>query len=252
MASCIGAQLFTVREFTQTPEDIAKTLQKIRDIGYEAVQVSAVGPIDKAELRKILDDNGLVCAATHIGFPDMVNDFDRVVAEHETLGCVFPAIGGMPGEYRSGDGFHQFAKDASDVARKFKEHGMTFGYHNHSFELEKFAGVPGLEILMNESDPAVTFEIDTYWIQHGGGSPAAWIRKASGRIPLLHLKDMCVLEGKPAMAEIGQGNLDWPAILAAAKDAGTQWYLIEQDVCQRDPFDSLKMSLEYVKSLGLA
>jgi sugar phosphate isomerase/epimerase len=243
--------LYTVREFTQTAEDFAASMKKLRDIGYEAVQVSAVGPIDKAEIRKILDDHGMVCAATHVGFDDMANDFDRVVADHQTLGCVFPAIGGMPGEYRNADGFHRFAKDASDVARKFKEHGMTFGYHNHSFELERFGGVPGLQTLMDESDPAVTFEIDTYWIQHGGGCPATWVRKAAGRIPLLHLKDMCVLDGKPAMAEVGEGNLDWPAILAAAKEAGTQWYLIEQDVCQRDPFESLKISFENLKAMGV-
>lgn len=252
MASCIGAQLYTLRDFIQTPEDIAKSMKKVREIGYEAVQVSAMGPIDKKELRKILDGEGIACAATHIGFEEMRDDTARVVEEHEILGCKYPAIGGLPGEYRNAEGFARFARDASDVAAKLAEHGLTFGYHNHSFELENFGGRTGLQILMEDSDPkTVTFEIDTYWIQHGGGSPAAWVRKATGRIPLLHLKDMAVGPDGPMMAEVGEGNLDWPAILDAAKDAGTVWYLVEQDTCQRDPFESLAISLKNLKAMGL-
>ncbi len=252
MASCIGAQLFTLRDFIQTPEDIAKSMKKVREIGYEAVQVSAMGPIDKKELRKILDGEGIKCAATHIGFEEMRDDTERVVEEHKILGCEYPAIGGLPGEYRNAEGFARFARDASEVGAKLAEHGLTFGYHNHSFELEKFGDRTGLQILMEDSDPkTVTFEIDTYWIQHGGGCPAKWIEKASGRIPLLHLKDMGVGPDGPWMTEVGEGNLDWPSILAAAKAAGTIWYLVEQDTCQRDPFESLAISLRNMKAMGL-
>jgi len=252
MASVIGAQLYTLREFTQTPADVATTLKKVSAMGYEAVQVSGFGPIDKQELRGILDGEGLECAATHVGFGDMRDDFDRVVDEHNVLGCKYPAIGGMPGEYREDEaGVRRFAKDASEVAAKFKERGMTFGYHNHSWELQKYGDRLVLQILMDECSPDVTFEIDTYWIQHGGGCPEAWVRKASGRIPLLHLKDMAMLDGEQIMAEVGEGNLDWPGILAAAKDAGTVWYLVEQDVCRRDPFESLAISLKNLNAMGV-
>jgi len=252
MVSCIGAQMYTLREFTQTPADVAKTLKKVREIGYEAIQVSAFGPIDKKELRRMLDGEGLKCAATHIGFNEMRDETERVVEEHKILGCDYPAIGGLPGEYRSAEGFPRFAREASEVAARLAEHGLTFGYHNHSFELQKFGDRTGLQILMEDSDPkTVTFEIDTYWIQHGGGSPAAWVRKASGRIPLLHLKDMAVGNDGPMMAEVGEGNLDWPAILDAARDSGTVWYLVEQDTCQRDPFESLAISLKNLRAMGL-
>jgi len=250
--SMIGAQLYTLRKFTQTPEDIATTLRKVSEMGYEAVQVSGFGPIDKKELRGILDGEGLTCAATHIGFGDMLNELDRVVEEHNILGCEYPAIGGMPGEYREDEaGIRRFARDASEVAAKLKEHGMTFGYHNHSWELQRYGDETALQILMDECTPDVTFEIDTYWVQHGGGCPVTWIRKAAGRIPLLHLKDMAIIDGEQIMAEVGEGNLDWPGILAAAKDAGTVWYLVEQDVCRRDPFESLAISLKNLHAMGL-
>lgn len=250
--SVLGAQLYTLREFTQTPADIATTLKKVAAMGYEAVQVSGFGPIGKKELREVLDGEGLKCAATHIKFDEMRDEIERVVDEHKILGCEYPAIGGMPGEYRKDEaGIHRFAKDASEVAARLKEHGMTFGYHNHSWELQKYGDKLALQILIDECTPDVTFEIDTYWIQHGGGCSAVWINKVPGRIPLLHLKDMAMSDGEQIMAEIGEGNLDWPGILAAAKGAGTVWYLVEQDVCQRDPFESLAISLTNLRAMGL-
>jgi len=248
----IGAQLYTLREFMKTPADIAKSMKKVREIGYRAVQVSGLGKIEPAELKRILDGEGVVCAATHIGFDAMRNESQRVIDEHNILGCQYAAIGGLPGEFRNAAGYPRFAKEASVVARRLKEGGLTFGYHNHSFELQKFGDRTGLQVLYEDSDPEVfTAEIDTYWIQHGGGDPVAWINKVKGRMPLLHLKDMAVGEKGPIMAEVGEGNLNWPAILAAAKEAGTRWYLVEQDICQRDPFESLSISLKNLNAMGL-
>ena len=98
----------------------------------------------------------------------------------------------------------------------------------------------------------VIFEIDTYWIQHGGGDPASWIRKLKGRLPLVHLKDMGISKGKQVMTEVGEGNLNWQEILSACKDAGLIWYIVEQDICQRDPFESLGISLRNLKGMGLS
>ncbi|HEX6970592.1 MAG TPA: sugar phosphate isomerase/epimerase, partial [Limnochordia bacterium] len=172
--------------------------------------------------------------------------------EHRLLGCEYVAIGGLPREYRQAEGYRRFAKEASEVARRLRDGGLTFAYHNHSFELEKFDGRTGLEILYAESDPTVFMsEIDTYWIQHGGGDPAAWIRRLKGRAPLVHLKDMVMRGREQLMAEVGEGNLNWPAILDACREAGTVWYIVEQDVCQRDPFESLAISLRNLHAMGL-
>lgn len=250
----IGAQLYTVREFTKTPADIAKTIAKLRKIGYEAVQASATGPIEPHELRKILDNEGVVCAATHRGFDQMKNEPDKVVEEHEIIGCKHTAIGGLPQNYRTNaETYREFAAEASQVAKTLLAKGLTWSYHNHSFELERFnGGRPALEILYAESDPKCFFaEIDTYWITHGGGDPAAWIRRMKGRVPLVHFKDMVVHEGKPIMAPVGAGNLNWAEILKACADAGTEWYLVEQDTCLGDPFEALKLSFENLRSWGV-
>jgi sugar phosphate isomerase/epimerase len=250
--TCLAAQLYTLREFLKTEEDIARTLPRVAALGYRAVQLSALGPIDPAELKRILDAEGLTVCATHVGFDRLRDDLDGVAAEHETLGCRYVAIGSLPQAYRNAEGYHRFAREASEVARRMKERGLVFGYHNHSFELERFDGKTALEILYGESDPeAFTAEIDTYWIQHGGGDPAEWIRRVAGRSPVVHLKDMAVVEGKPVMAEVGEGNLNWPRILDACREAGVEWFVVEQDHCLRDPFESLGISLRNLREMGL-
>jgi sugar phosphate isomerase/epimerase len=251
--SQIAAQLYTVRESTKTPEDLAATLQKVADIGYEAVQLSAVVEMDPAELRALADDAGVSICATHIPYQKMAEDPEGVIAMHKAYGCTCAGIGGLPQEYREGgEGYAKFAQEASETARRLAEGGIRFIYHNHNFELEKFGDRTGLQILYEDSDPEVFLsEIDTYWVQAGGGSPAAWIRGLKGRAPCVHLKDMTMRGREPIMAEVGEGNLDWPAILDACREAGTEWYIVEQDTCQRDPFDSLAISLKNLKDMGL-
>ena len=120
----------------------------------------------------------------------------------------------------------------------------------------RFGERTGLDIIYEESDPkGLMAEPDTYWIQHGGGSPSAWCRKLAGRLPLVHLKDMAMvpIDGRPqqVFAEVGEGNLDWPAILEACRAGGCQWYIVEQDTCRRPPIESLKISFDNLCAMGL-
>jgi sugar phosphate isomerase/epimerase len=130
--------------------------------------------------------------------------------------------------------------------------GLTFSYHNHSFEFERFGGRTGLAIIYEESDPRyLQAELDTYWVQHGGADPILWINKLAQRMPVIHLKDMAIIDNQQAMAEVGEGNLNWPGILAACQEIGVEWYAVEQDICRRDPFESLKISYENLRAMGL-
>ena len=249
----LAAQLYTIRDFMKTPADMAESLKKIKKIGYDAVQLSGQGPISNEEMKKILGDVGLVVCATHTSYQLMRDEPQKVIDQHLLWGCKHPAIGGLPGEYRTAEGFAKFAKEASEVGAKLAEAGLTFSYHNHSFELEKYGDRTGLQILYEDSDPRYfNSEIDTYWIQHGGGDSAAWIRKLKGRAFLVHFKDMAIKGHEQRFAEIGEGNLNWPAILDACKEAGAEWHIVEQDrTYDLDPFDSLAISLKNLKAMGL-
>lgn len=248
----VGAQLYTVREYTKTPADIARTLARISSIGYRAVQVSGIGPIKPAELRKMLDDEGLKAVATHTPLQRLVGETDAVIEEHRVLGVPYIACPGLPPEMHNAAGYRRAAGELSETGRILAGRGITLGYHNHAIEFEKYDGKTGLEIILSECDPNyLQPEIDTYWVAHGGGDPAEWCRRFKGRLLAVHLKDMGIIDNTQVMMEVGEGNLNWEAVLAACREAGTRFYLVEQDTCRRDPFESLKISLDNLRGMGL-
>ena len=249
----IAAQMYTIRDHTQTPSDIAKSCRRLSEMGYGAVQTSALGEIETDELARILEDEGLVCAATHVDM-DMLKDTNRCAEYHEALGCKFPAIGGFNPEKHTVAAYEQFAREFGEAGGALAQRGLRVGYHNHSRELAhpEDSDKRILDIIIDNTPESIWFEIDVYWIQHGGGDPAAWIDKVAGRIPCIHFKDMDVTTSQEQkMCEIGSGNLNWPRIIDSCRNAGTQWYLVERDSGDLDPFDSLEISLKNMQAMGL-
>ena len=252
----LGAQLYTVREFTRTTEDACRTLKKVADIGYSAVQISGFGKgVDSRAIARTVGELGLTVAATHVSWTQFQTELDAVIELHELWECKHSAIGGLPTEYRDPDGLKRFLDELPPIAEKLSPRGIDFSYHNHSHEFTRYGSKTWLEMLYEKADPRhLKAELDTYWVQHGGGDPAAWIRKYPGRQSLLHLKDMSITpDRQQRFAEVGEGNLNWPAILEAAASSGVRWYLIEQDNCyDRDPFESLAVSYRNLRAMGLS
>ena len=127
--------------------------------------------------------------------------------------------------------------------------GKTLLYHNHHLEFRRVDGRLILDLIYDNTDPShLQAELDTYWVQFGGADPVEWCHRLHGRLPALHVKDYVVNnQNDPIYAEIGSGNLNWPAIIDTAQESGCQWFIVEQDTCPGDPFDSLKLSFEYMK-----
>lgn len=248
----IAAQLYTLREFLKTPSDIQTSLKRVKDIGYNAVQVSGLGPIDPAELKKMTDELNLAICATHVPYTQLQTDIQSVVKTHQLWECTYVGIGSMPDSYRtSREGYEMFAREASQIGRELAKEGLKLIYHNHNFEFAKFDGQTGMDILMQTFDPAaVDFEIDVYWVQAGGGDPVQWVHNVDGRMEVVHLKDMAMIPGQgQAFAEVGEGNMNWPAIIQACNDIGVTWGAVEQDTCPGDPFDSLTTSLRNLRGM---
>ena len=254
----VGAQLYTCRPFMQSLEDMAETFRKVSEIGYTAIQLSGYNrDLDVREMAALIDDSGLTVAATHMGWDDFLNDLDTVIETHKLWRCVHPAIGGLPADYRTVDGAKRFGDELPPIAEKLAAEGMDFSYHNHNQELQRMEGDGRTWLaIIYEDIPGqiLKAEIDTYWIQAGGGDPAEWVRKCAGREPLVHLKDMAMApDREQRYAEIGEGNLNWPAILQAADAGGVEFYLVEQDNCyDRSPFESLAISYRNLVAMGLS
>ncbi len=247
--SQIAAQLFTVRNFTKTAEDFAQTMKKLKDIGYDAVQISAIGPIDYREVKQIADSLDIKICATHSPFQRMREDLANLIREHQMWGCDYIGLGSLPPEFRgSYENAVAFTEIINPIAKEVAKSGLKLVYHNHKFEFEKHNGKNLFEVFEDHTDPKeLGFLIDTFWLQAGGASPTAFIEQYADRIEVVHLKDMQVIKDEAVMAEVGEGNMDWQSIIKACGDIRVQWYAVEQDVCRRDPFESLAISLAHIK-----
>lgn len=248
----LGAQLFTLRDYTQTAKDFAYSMGQVAKMGYKTVQISAIGPIPAQQVREICDENGLQIVLTHTDPNRILNDTEAVIREHDIMGCDYIGIGMMPQKYASPQWLWHFADDYKEAAKKIAAAGKLLMYHNHNIEFQKFDGKLVIDTLLESFAPdELGFTLDTYWVQMGGADVCDWIEKLADRIPCVHLKDMAVKGWEPIMAPVGEGNLPWGKILATLEKCGkTKYLLVEQDVCQESPFTCLKKSYKYLNSLG--
>ncbi|MDO4283985.1 MAG: sugar phosphate isomerase/epimerase [Eubacteriales bacterium] len=254
----VGAQLYTVRMYTQNEKDLAYTMERIADLGYRTVQISAIGPgIAPRKVREICDANGLNIVLTHTDVNRIMNDTERVIEEHNVMGCDYIGIGAMPERYTAPEWIERFEADFREPAEKIAEAGKLLMYHNHNFEFQKIA-VPGeerpiriIEYLMKRFDPSLLgFTMDMYWVAAAGADVTEWIGKLADRIPCVHLKDMTVEGYAQKMAPVMEGNLNFPAILEALEKTNCRYLLVEQDTCEGSPFDCLRTSYENLKAAG--
>ena len=247
----IAAQLYTVRDFCKTAADLAVTARKIRAIGYQAVQLSAHGPIPESEIVRIMAGEGLTICATHEPAPIILDQPERAIATLQMLNCPLTAYPYPQDlDLTRPDQVAMLARKLDSAGAKFRAAGLTLGYHNHEIEFLRLGDGTVLDYLYAHTAPQnLVGEPDTYWIQYGGGDCVDWCRRLQGRLPFIHLKDYAITpERKPVYCEIGRGTLPFPRIIAEAEESGCRWFIVEQDTCPGDPFDSLMISFNYIKT----
>lgn len=246
----VAAQLYTCRDSLQDAPGIAKTLARLRKIGYTAVQVSGIGPVPYKELDKILADTGLICCSTHESSDEILNNPEKVVEQLNILRCnntAYPYPAGV--DFASRESINGLIVKLQHAGEVLERAGQVLCYHNHNHEFRKVDGRVILELIYEgTSKTALQGEPDTYWVQYGGGDVLAWCRKLAGRLPIIHLKDYQTnSDNKPQFCEIGNGVLDFKSIIAAAEKSGCEWFVVEQDTCPGDPVDSLAESFRYIQ-----
>ena len=248
-----AVQLYTLRDDTTTWDGLDRAIGRCADLGYAGAQVSAVRCLgdrpdaaDGARVREMLDRRGMVCVGTHRPWRGLVEEFERELAFHLALGGGVVGLGHPGGVFPlSAEGFAELAPRAAAMDERLRAHGLRFGYHNHAEEFVRDAGRIRLDRLVEGTN--IPFILDVYWVQHAGHDPVAWIDRLPGRVPIVHFKDKEVVDGDgPVMAPVGEGNLDWPRIVAACRRAGTEWATVEQDTCRRDPYDCLASSARFL------
>ena len=255
----LGVQAYTFREAylgeTASAKTLEKAFQSLKAMGYDEVQTAGFGKVSMEDYARLAQENGIDIVGTHYDYQEMCTDIDEAMRKHtEILRTKIMGIGGMPGPAReSKEELFQFIDQFNRIGDAIKPYGFKLTYHNHHFE---FVQIDGQKTIMdylveNLNPETVSFCLDTHWVQRGGGNPTTWVEKLAGRIDILHLKDMGVVKAdnqiQPIITEIGNGNIDFDSVIAAAVKGGVRYYCVEQDTCPGDPMDSLKMSIDYIK-----
>lgn len=261
-----------------------QTLKKITDIGYHAVEISQI-PMTEAnvgELERARDELGMDIASLSTGLRSsgmpidtLVDDYDKIVADCKRLDTTMVRIGMLPFDAMASlDKVLAFADETNEYAKRLADEGIRLYYHNHHIEFAKYDGKLLLDIIADRA-PNVGLELDVHWVQRGGKDPVATIRKYRDRVAMIHLKDyrighlpaaafeslekgdfaafMAEFTGVVQFAEVGEGNLDFAAIIDEAVASDAEYLLVEQDqLYGRDVFDCLQTSYDNLVALGRA
>lgn len=270
MSLPVAVQVYSVRN--EAEKDLKKTLKRIKAMGYDGVEFAGLYGHSGAEVKEMCQEIGLVPVSAHVPFVDMLKDPYGVLSTYAEIGCKYVAVPYLNPEHRPGQPNFPFVVDfISVIGKAAKELGMQLLYHNHDFEFIKLDGKYALDVLY-ETVPVdlLKTELDVCWVNVGGEDPSAYVRKYTGRAPVVHLKDfygeksedMYELIGienqapkRPGNFEfrpIGSGLQNFPEILKASEDAGAEWVIVEQDKSSMGltSMECIQNSREYLKKLG--
>ncbi|WP_101842942.1 sugar phosphate isomerase/epimerase [Halobacillus sp. Marseille-P3879] len=241
----VAVQLYTLRE--ETEKDFEGTLRKVADLGFEGVEFAGLGDYTPGDMKKLLDELGLKAVSSHIPLEQIKNNLNQMIEVQKTLGSKYIVCPYF--EPKNEKDYYELITILKKAGEMCSLEGIKLCYHNHDFELEKLSnGQTALETIFAETSPQeLNTELDIYWLKKAGEDPVEWLKRYEGRTPLLHLKDM-TKDDEQFFAELGTGGVDVDAVLALGEEAQIKWWIVEQDVSRKTAFESLEISMNYLKS----
>ncbi len=268
----VGLQVYSVRDYAE--KDLLGTLKKIKEIGYDFVELAGLYGHSAEEVKAALDEAGIPALSAHVPLVELEADMEKTVADYVKIGCKFIAIPYLPDDLRPNTpGFDKVMSLIPQIGKVCNEHGVTLLYHNHDFEFVKVDnGQYALDYMYDTvSADLLQTELDCCWVKVAGEEPAEYIAKYANRCPVVHLKDF-YKEGNPEnlyeligidpgekkkeegrfeFRPVGFGMQVMPEILDAAVANGAEYVVVEQDVSVgRTPIEAVTMSRKYLELLG--
>lgn len=245
----IALQMYTVRDYSE--KNFIETVKKVAEIGYKGIELAGTYGVKSDELKQILDSLDLKVCGSHIPIDLLEKDFDNTVKFNLELGNKNIVCPWLPEDRRNSiEEWKKTAEELNSIGERLRADGLTLSYHNHNFEFEKFGDKYGIEILIENTDPEnLKLEVDVFWIKFAGLDPAEFLKKYIDRINLIHLKDMKA--DKKTFAEVGEGIIDFKPIFEIGDSSSiVEWYIVEQDRCERPSIESVRLSFENLKKMG--
>lgn len=273
----VGIQVYGLRDLLEnTPENFKNVMTQIKEMGYDGVELAGLYGLEPSFVKKVLDEVGLTPISAHVAFAEMMEDIDKVIADYSAIGVRYLVMPYMAEEYRpvNPEGFREFLPLLNEIGEKIHKAGMTFLYHNHDFEFVKLEnGKWGYDEMFDSiAHDHLQCELDTCWCDVATGEAPEFIRKYTGRIPVVHLKDYIKKGEVKSMYKligieeedqgedsgyfgfrpVGFGQMIWEPVLEAAADACAEWVIVEQDEhYELAPLECARRSREYLRILGI-
>ena len=249
----LSVQLYTVRN--EISKDLPGTLKRVSDIGFKWVETAFWPeniPLKKA--AQYVKEAGLSVSSAHIEIP-LGDKRQTMLDVAAAYGCTKMIWHGWPEDkrYSSLEGTMELVGIYNEAGKFAKANGLEFGIHNHWWEYRnKVGGRFVYEVLLDNLDKDIFFEVDTYWVKVAGQDPAVIVKKMGSRAPLLHIKDgpakwsdLLPKDLPDPMTAVGKGTQNFPAVVQAA-DGNTEWMVVEMDKTSTDVFIALKESYDYL------
>lgn len=243
----IAVQMYTLRN----AGSIEQQLKIVHDAGVHAVEMAGTQNVSALELKQLLDKYSIKVVSFHVLLTDLRKDLDGVVTYNRSIGNTMLVVPYLFEDSRPTDaaGWTALGQELGRLAKQVHDKGMRLAYHNHNFELVDFNGTTGLELLFAAAGPDLQSELDLAWVARAGLDPVVMLEKLQGHVFAVHAKDNAPkgqAEDEGGFAAVGQGVLDWPAILPAVAAAGAQWYIVEHDQ-PRDPAKVIHAGADYLR-----
>ncbi len=261
MESKISLQMYTLREYTKTWEGLTKTVEALAKIGFQTLQYSIPAQYDADEVAKLFAHFGIQNDSVFCKGLELDEKMGEVLAQCERFDTDYVRVDSIPKSLaESAGGYRMYAEHLNRVCVPMKAEGRKLLYHFHAFEFHRFGDKSGIEILLEETDPAVIQIIpDTHWIQAGGKDILGFFEKYKDRFDYIHTKDYGIVGRTDKMeqtlscfAPVGDGNIEWEPIIKWCKAKGVKSYAIEQDQCYgADEFECVRRSFNKLKALGV-
>lgn len=245
----IALQLYTIRE--ELEKDFQGSIRKVKEQGYEGVELAGCYGLSKEEILACLQENQLCAVSAHVPLEEFEKDLEGTIKAYKMLGCKYLAIPFLCEERRYGkESYPEVVEEIKRIAEACQGEGVQLLYHNHDFEFERTEDGNYVldELYAAVDEKLLKTELDTCWIHVAGENPADYMKKYAGRCPIVHLKDY-VREGDVILKALGSGIQDMPAILESAGAYGVEWLVVEQDTHEKSkPFENTEISIEYLKN----
>jgi sugar phosphate isomerase/epimerase len=246
--SKIGLQLYTVRR--ELEKDFEGTLAKVAALGFSEVEFAGYFNRTPQQVNSVLANNKIAAPSVHVLAAGLRGNLEQTIDAAKTIGHQYVVCAYLlPDERKSLDDYKRLIELFNAAGERLKKAGLEFCYHNHDFEFTPIDNKIPYDLILSGTDPkTVRMELDLYWIIKAGQSPLKYFSAYPGRFPLVHVKDMDATP-KRFFTEVGRGTINFKEIFADSDKAGIKHYFVEQDETPGSPFESIKLSIDYLKRL---